>query len=335
VTQKISKQKMTPWKTDLSIARSRYLIGLNDSLLTIGSCFSQGIGKRLNENKFNVLINPFGTTYNPISIHHSLQLGIQNEMPKQEDYLIQGEVHYHYQFHSSLASLQQAELEKQLNQSIAQVNQFIKSTKFLIITYGSAWAFRRKDTNQWVNNCHKMPASNFYKELLSLETIRSSFQDLLLQLKTINPSLQIILTVSPVRHIKDTLELNAVSKSVLRLFCHQAVQDFGVDYFPAYEIMMDDLRDYRFYKEDQIHPTQQAEEYIWGKFVQKYGDANTLIFLETWKDIRSALNHRSSFPATRQHQAFLHSTLTKLEQVAKQVNVQKEINWVNAQLINK
>ncbi len=321
------------WKTDLILSSSLQPFGLDDSIFTIGSCFAETIGARFADNKFKALINPFGTLYNPISIHHSLRSAIQTEMPTYNDYLVNQEVHYNYHFHSTFSSLNKTELEEKIKQSLSSANQFLKASNYLIITYGSAFAYRRKETNELVANCHKMPSSNFSKELLSIDEITNSFAYIYQQLKSFNPDLKIILTVSPVRHLKDTHELNSVSKSTLRLICHQLVEKFNVDYFPAYEIMMDDLRDYRFYKIDRIHPTQEAEEYIWDKFSEKYFDQRIKDFLETWREIKTALEHRASYPSTVSHQVFLKSLLKKLEALKNQIDVDKEVTQVRSQLI--
>jgi hypothetical protein len=327
--------RIMKWKTDLILPPSSQPFGLSDSIFTIGSCFAETMGNHLVENKFNAMANPFGTLYNPISIHHSLKSAIQIEMPADHNYLTNQEVHYNYQFHSSFSSLDKIGLKEKIKQSLSSANQFLKSSNYLIITYGSAFAYRRKETNELVANCHKMPSSNFSKELLSIDELSNSFTNFYKQLKSFNPAFKIILTVSPVRHLKDTHELNSVSKSTLRLLCHQLVEKFGLDYFPAYEIMMDDLRDYRFYKTDRIHPTQEAEEYIWNKFAEKYFDQGTRDFLETWKEIKTALAHRPSYPSTTSHQTFLKSVMKKLEGVSTRVDISREINLVLSQQISK
>jgi lysophospholipase L1-like esterase len=323
---------MNDWKTDLNVKSADRPIHLNDPILTIGSCFSQAIGLHLNDNKFHVTNNPFGTVYSPLSIHHLLTLALRKRAISEEDFLVHQEVHYHYQFHSSFAGLSRQELAEQISRAVNKVNHFISTARFVIITYGTAWAYKRKDTAQWVANCHKVPSSYFSKELLSIDDMENSFDEIHSALKAVNPAIQIIVTVSPVRHLKDTIELNSVSKSTLRLFCHKLSQRSGVDYFPAYEIMMDDLRDYRFYQEDRIHPTNEAEEYIWQKFVQRYFESETKTFLSEWQEIRKAFAHRSLFPTTTHHQSFLKATLTKLQALQHIVNVDNEIALVKNQI---
>lgn len=326
---------MNDWKTDLNVKSADRPIHLNDPILTIGSCFSQAIGQHLSDNKFNVTINPFGTVYSPLSIHHLLKIALRKGEVSEEDFLVHQEVHYHYQFHSSFASLSRQELAKQISRAVNKVYHFINRARIVIITYGTAWAYKRKDTAQWVANCHKVPSTHFSKELLSIEAMEDSFDEIHSALKTINPAIQIIVTVSPVRHLKDTIELNSVSKSTLRLFCHKLSDRSGVDYFPAYEIMMDDLRDYRFYQEDRIHPTNEAEDYIWKKFVQRYFEPETKTFLNDWQEIKSALIHRPSFASLPHHQSFLKTTLTKLEALQFRADVRDEIAFVKNQIITR
>jgi hypothetical protein len=321
------------WKTDLVLAPSQQPIKLSDSIFTIGSCFAETMGRRFIKNKFKALVNPLGTIYNPLSIHHLLKSVMDVMMPPNSGYLVNQGIHYHYQYHSSFSALNNASLKDKIKKSLQASHDFLKTSNYLIITYGSAFGYIRLETDSLVANCHKMPSSHFSKQLIALEVIEDSFFHIHRSLKSFNPSLKIILTVSPVRHLKDTLELNSVSKSTLRLACHRLAEKFDVDYFPAFEIMMDDLRDYRFYKTDRIHPTEEAEEYIWAKFAEKYFDHTTNRFLEAWKEIETALAHRPSHPATASHQVFLKSTLKKLEELSHQVDVREEINLVRSQLV--
>src|SRR5690606_20279404 len=184
-----------------------------------------------------------------------------------------------------------------------------------------------------VANCHKMPSSGFDKRLISAEEIFNSFSSLYTRLQELNPGIRIILTVSPVRHIRDTLPFNQVSKSILRVACHQLAGTFkDVEYFPSYEIMMDDLRDYRFYKPDMIHPTEQAEDYIWEKFIESNLTIEAKKFVFQWKSIQTALQHKPFHVQSRGHQNFLKQTIHKLEQLSDIVNVDEEIAALKAQL---
>lgn len=325
---------MDAFRTILNVDRSAELISIEDQLFTIGSCFADTIGEQLIQNKFNVLKNPFGTTYNPLSIHNQLSYAIHNHLPAQHTFLQNQDVYLNYNFHSSLSALSHTALEKILADSIGKAHYFLKDAKWIMITYGTAWIYTRKDTGEIVANCHKVPANQFEKELCTQKRMLDSFEELYTKLKAFNPNLKIILTVSPVRHLKDTLELNSVSKSVLRLACHTITQQHAdVYYFPAYEILLDDLRDYRFYKPDMIHPSVEAEEYIWNKFCQMYFDDNTLAFLEKWKKIRLGLQHKPFHVTSSAHQTFLLGLLSQLNEVKDIVSVSEEMELVKSQLL--
>ncbi len=322
---------MNSWKTDLVVTPNSNQINHADEIITIGSCFSEIAGNYLASNKFSCVSNPFGTLYNPVSIHQLLKAAFEMGIPSSENYIQREDLFYHYQFHSSITDFNKALLEKKISTILTNVRDNILRSKFLIMTYGSAFAYETKDTGLIVANCHKMPTSLFQKKLLPIETIVQSFKNIIQILKQINPSIKIILTVSPVRHLKDSLELNSVSKSILRIACHQ-LQTSDVIYFPAYEIMMDDLRDYRFYKKDRIHPTEEAEEYILEKFSDQFFNLNTKTILAEWRSLQQALSHRPFNPSSTNHQIFLRNALDRLFRLREKINVAPEIKLIEQQL---
>jgi hypothetical protein len=325
---------MKSFRTDVSITPFTQPIGLKNKVFTVGSCFSEAMGTRLNRFKFSVLPNPFGTIYNPMAIHRAVQYAIYNESPPEHTYLQNREIYLNYDFHSEQSALAKSELKDRINNIIGSSHYFLKDANWLLITYGTAWVYSRKDTGEIVANCHKMPGDAFTKSLLSEKDIVDSFGTLHSMLMKLNPALKIILTLSPVRHIKDTLELNSVSKAVIRVACHAIIQKFrDVAYFPAYEIMMDDLRDYRFYKSDMLHPSEEAEDYIWEKFSDRYFSADTKMFINRWKSILAALSHKPFHPTSAAHQQFLLETLKKLEELKTLVNVEDEIATIKSQLL--
>ena len=324
---------MKLFRTPVPTEVSRHPLSLNDRILTIGSCFADAIGARLQAYKIRTRQNPFGTLYNPESIHKALHYALVNELPPAHTFLCNGDIHANYDFHSDFSSLNKNEVETGLKECIAIIHASLKETTAIIITYGTAWIYTRMDTGEVVANCHKMPASHFKRSLTAQKKILGSFDQLYIALKKVNPELRFILTVSPVRHIKDTLTGNAVSKSILRATCHSITETYPeAEYFPAYEIMMDELRDYRFYKADMIHPTEEAEEYIWEKFIESYFDARTLSFFEQWKKILNALRHRPFQPAARSSQQFYEDTLRKLEELKSVTDVEEEIARIKTQL---
>jgi hypothetical protein len=324
---------MKEFRTELIPVVSASRIRLKDTIFTIGSCFAGAIGDQMTENKFKVWNNQFGTVYNPTSIHHLLLFALENKLPSPESYLQNEGVHLNYNFHSLYSALNQQELENEIKTSITEANEFLKNTNRIIITHGTAFVYRSKSNNEVVANCHKVPSANFTKSLLTEKEIFDSFQKFYSKLKSINPNCKIILTVSPVRHLKDTLELNAVSKSILRLSCHSIVNQFSdVEYFPAYEILLDDLRDYRFYKTDRLHPTEEAIEYIWTKFVGAYFDRSSQQLIQDWKEIRRDLEHKPFHLESVNHQQFLKSVLVKLDKLNSIIDVSTEIQNVRSQI---
>lgn len=322
------------FRTEVQLTPAKTKITLADNLFTIGSCFSDTIGTKLTQHKFNVLVNPFGTNYNPYSIHKSLAYTIHNQPPSPHTYIESQGVIHNYDFHTSFSELQQRGIEKKITDAIGTAHYHVKNTHYILLTYGTAWVFERIDTGEIVANCHKVPAHHFKKSLLSQKKIIDSFDSLYKELKVFNPNCKIIATVSPVRHLKETLSLNSVSKAVLRVACQTIIETYAdVYYFPAFEIMMDDLRDYRFYKPDMLHPSEEAEEYIWNKFASCYFDKDTQQFIKQWSHIRTALSHKPFHPQTQAHQNFLRSTLQELQALRATVNVDAEIKFIESQLI--
>lgn len=321
------------FRTEVHISPSTNKINISEKILTAGSCFSDSIGKELIENKFNVLVNPFGTNFNPNSIHKTLRYAIHNQVVPEHTYLENKGVHANYDFHSSFSALTRIKVSESLKESIGTTHYFLKDSQWIFLTYGTAWVYERNDTGDIVANCHKVPASNFNKALLSQKKILESFKEFYTELKICNPTVNIILTVSPVRHIKDTLQLNSVSKSVLRLACQTITETYpDVYYFPSFEIMMDDLRDYRFYKSDMIHPSEEAERYIFDKFSTTYFDEDTLQFKKQWQPLRQAIKHKPFLPEAENHQQFLRKTLGQLESLQLKVDLSNEIRIIKSQL---
>lgn len=321
------------FRTEIENKTQSETIHISHSILTMGSCFSDVIGARLHDFKFKTHINPFGTTFNPISLHKLLHYALLNELPADHTYLTRELAEFNYDFHSSFTGSSQADVQKKIAEAIGFTHHTLKSCNWLVLTYGTSWVYTRNDSGEIVNNCHKIPGNQFSKELLSQKRILEDFATLHQQLKAFNPKASILLTVSPVRHTKDTLELNSVGKAILRLTCHTLVEQFSnVHYFPAFEIMNDDLRDYRFYKKDLIHPNEQAEDYIWEKFSERWFDAETKSFVKKWHTIQQALHHKPFNPGSEQHHNFLLQLKNTIEEVQTLVDVTKEIEQIEKQL---
>ncbi|WP_425391765.1 GSCFA domain-containing protein [Ekhidna sp.] len=316
------------FKFSFDIPGSKEKINLKDPILLIGSCFSNEVGEKLSQAKFKTISNPFGTIYNP----HSIFKLLENDSDKLNVIESQG-VYYHWDAHGAISGLTEEETSKRFENQVNQTQNFLKQARWLIITLGTAIIYEIDD-KKIVANCHKVPAKYFKKRFLTQKEIISKFESLHAYLKDINPKLQIIFTVSPVRHIKDGLVDNNRSKAILIDSIHQIVdQHDSISYFPSYEILIDELRDYRFYTEDMIHPSTQAIEYVWNRFVDTYCDEVTVKFLEEWKQIQSAINHRPFQPHSISHQSFLKTTLKKLEKLNEKVDVSVEIKQVKSQII--
>jgi hypothetical protein len=236
--------------------------------------------------------------------------------------------------HSKFFAREKSTLSALLDIQKLEVSNYLKSANYLIITLGTSFVYTYQKSNEVVANCHKVPQSEFTKNLLPLVEMSAAFQSAQKAIQKINPRLKILLTVSPVRHIKDGMEENSVSKALLRLFCNEAAtQNENVSYFPSFEIMMDDLRDYRFYKPDMIHPNEVAEEYIWDFFQEIYFGDSTKSHINDWQKILNALNHKPFNLESKSHQKFIQSTIEKLNQMSSLIDVSEEFEYFESQLI--
>ncbi len=320
-------------RTEIKISPSAVKISLQSQMVTIGSCFADIMGGRLLANKFSVLVNPFGVMYNPVSVNKILQATLRGSNLSQDLLWQQNGQWFHYDLHSDFFDESASQLLKRSNILLAQTGNFIKKADVLLLTLGTAFVYQLKANQAIVSNCHKAPANLFTKHLLSIAEVTKAIIDIYTSLVNLRPHLQVILTLSPVRHLKDGMTENQVSKSILRVACHQAsVECPQISYFPAYEIMLDDLRDYRFYKKDMIHPSEIAEDYIWEKFVQTYADKEAIEFMKEWEKITKALAHKPFHVTSAAHQTFLQQTREKLLKLSKLVNVRDELQQIEKEI---
>lgn len=310
-------------------------ISLSHRLFCVGSCFAQTMGQRWRVNKFIARVNPFGTLYNPVSVFRLMQYALNGQRPEATTYLERDGYHFNYDFHSDLHAPTREALQTQIDGILEQTRQFLSTTDWIVITWGSAFVYELQETNQVVANCHKMPASAFHRRLLSVEEIDDRFTQLKAQLEAVNPNAHYLFTVSPVRHLRDTLEQNTVSKATLRLAIERWRQRDSerTHYFPAYEIMLDELRDYRYYAADMLHPSPVAQDYLWQRLTDTYLDEEAQAFLVRWAKIRQALEHRPFHPSSPAHRKFLANTLDQLKQLRPLVDVHTEINRLEQQLL--
>ena len=323
--------KRNNFRTIVEIKPSEEKLSLQSKILTIGSCFSDTIGNQLINHKFAAVSNPLGTIFNPISIFKSLNFLLGKQQINENGYLQNNDIHFHYDFHSSFSALSKSALEIQINTRIEEHKKQLKNCNFIFITLGTALVYEHKELGEVVGNCHKVAAKRFSKRLLKVEEIITNFENVY---ANFSENTQFIFTVSPVRHLKETLEANSVSKSVLRLACDALAEKYGnVNYFAAYELLLDELRDYRFYSDDMLHPSNLAIQYIWERFQETFFNTDTIAFVEAWVKIRKDLNHRALQPKSAAHQQFLKSVERKLKAIAlhENISVSEEIAFLEKQ----
>lgn len=322
------------FRTEVSIDKFPFIINHKSTILLAGSCFADMIGAKMKFNKFNCLSNPFGNIYNPHSLFSLLKHSLENTLPEEDFYLENQGRWFNYHYHSEISGIDKNELKSKILSINETVAGFFKKTDYVILTLGTAFVYKLIENNSIVANCHKSPLKYFKKELLSPKEIIDDYNQLHQYLVSVNPDIKIIFTVSPVRHIKDTLPLNAVSKSILRTSIHYILESYSnTFYFPSYEIMLDDLRDYRFYKDDLIHPSTLAEDIIWEKFCSSSFDKETLDFISEWEKVSRAINHKAFHPESLEHQTFLKNTFIKLEALNKRADFAEEMRLLTERIV--
>ena len=271
------------------------LINHRKRVMMLGSCFSDNIGEKLQQACFNVEINPFGTLYNPASIACGID-DIINQRKFTVDDLMQvdGDNRWHsFSHHSSHSSVDAESMLIHLNEQIAQAYEALSEASALIITFGTAWVYELNKTGKVVANCHKLPANVFNRRLMSIDEIVKTWQGVINRVKAMNENISIVFTVSPIRHLRDGAHENQLSKSILLLAINHLVQqNENIIYFPAYEVMNDDLRDYRFYASDMTHPSDVAVNYIYDLFSQSFFDEDTIKLATECSKLSKRLQHR-------------------------------------------
>ena len=320
------------WSIDFPIPASSFPIAHQSKILSMGSCFAQTIGQKMIAAKFDCLVNPFGTIFNP----HSLELLLKaasSEVSFEESLICHRDgLYFHYDTHSDLWGETKTALLDKLNTKREETNLYLAQGTHLILTLGSAWVYDLEEART-VANCHKQPGKKFRKRLLSLEEMETRLSLLFDDFSSRYPDLKIILTLSPVRHIKDGISENQLSKSLLRVLCANLEKRIpSVSYFPAYEIMMDELRDYRFYQSDLIHPSEEAENYIWEKWQFTLFSEVTRSKVEELRKIKLELAHRPLNTTSDSHHKFLKKLIQKLERLNSEFDFSKEIIQVQKQL---
>ena len=304
------------FRTVLKPQKAPFDIDYKDSIMGIGSCFVDNIGARLAELQFTTLLNPFGIIYNPISIFENIEMLLSDNLISETDLHEHNGLWHSWQHHSKFSQPDKNITLLNLNESLSKARSFFKKSNKLIITLGTTHVYLEKKAGNIVANCHKVPPQYFDKKMLTVDEIVESFNNISNKLYAQNIENEIIITISPVRHIRDGIIENQKSKAVLLVAVDEICKKFkNVHYFPAYELVMDDLRDYRFYEADMIHPNSQAIDYIWEFFMDTYFTKSTYSITEEVKKINLMVQHRPLHPNTEGYQQFLKNLNEKIKTI--------------------
>lgn len=311
------------FRTNIQLKPQRNQIDYGATLFLIGSCFSENISKKLSYYKFQTVSNPFGILFNPAAIETCLTNIINEKIYTEKDVFQHNERWHCFEAHSDLSANSKKALLENLNSAVTQANKQLINASHIIITLGTAWIYRFIETDIIVGNCHKIPQKKFLKELLSVEEVLASLENICTLLKDINPEVNIIFTVSPVRHLKDGFVENTQSKAHLLAAIHQLTNAKNkLFYFPSYEIMLDDLRDYRFYTSDMLHPNDTAIAYIWEQFKQVWIHEKSTFIMKEVATIQKGLAHKPFNPTSTQHQLFLENLKQKIAQLKENNSIE-------------
>lgn len=298
----------------------RYQIDYQSNIVSIGSCFADNLAKKMAYHKFKIQSNPFGVLFHPLAIENVLNRCCNSIFFDDSDLFFYDELWHSFEVHSQYSNPDKSLIIKELNTKIQLFSETIPKATHLVITLGTAWVYREMEINKIVANCHKVPQQKFKKEILSTTIITKSLERIYNILKEKNPNLCIIFTISPVRHLKDGFIENQRSKANLFSALHDFLEDKNDSfYFPAYEVLMDELRDYRFYNDDLIHPSAQAITYIWGKFAQSFIHANAHSIMTEVAGIQASINHRPIHPTGKKHQLFIENLSQRIKKLQQKI----------------
>lgn len=325
---------MMKFLTDINIKPLQPFISYKDKLLLTGSCFTEHIGNYLKDIKFNVLQNPNGILFDPLSVCSSLISYIHNKQYTKKDLFYLNDCWHSWQHHSRFSNPDADECIKNINASQNTAHEFLRDVDWLIITLGSSFSYKLSDTSAHVANCHKAPAQNFIKHLCTIEEIVTALDSTIHQLFHFNNKLKIIFTISPVRHLRDGVVENNRSKARLIEAVHHLVNKFEkLYYFPAYELVIDVLRDYRFFDVDLAHPNYAATQFVLEKFSENCFSDATKKLSEEIKKLAIAANHKAFNPQSQQHKQFLQTHLEKTKNLQEQysyLDFSKELEYFSA-----
>jgi hypothetical protein len=298
-------------QTQLPLEIQSPLIDYSSKLVLLGSCFAENIAEKFSYYKFQNEVNPLGVLFHPIAILDLLTRAHENNPYSEKDIFFSNGCWQSFQSHSRLNSISQTEILDHLNKALKSTQDQLKNASHVILTFGTAWVYEHIQSKTIVANCHKKPQREFDKSILSVDALQDTFNSIISILKSFNPKVTVVFSISPVRHIKDGFVENNLSKAHLMTALHSVINtNENTCYFPSYELLMDELRDYRFYKEDMVHPNQIAIDYVWEKFQSIWIDADVNPIMQEVNQLQKGFAHKPFNPLAEEHAIFL-STLAK------------------------
>ena len=308
-------------QTQIPLEKVESCIDYNSRLVLLGSCFVENLGKKFDYFKFRQLQNPFGILFHPLAIEQLVSGAVRGETYSETDIFNLNGLWHCYDAHSDLSDTSQKELLEKLNGGLTSTRKHLESASHIIITLGTAWAYRHDETGGIVANCHKVPQKEFSKELVDIPEIIDSVQRIVKLVQSVNASVQLVFTVSPVRHLKDGFVENQRSKAHLIAALHRllttSIDTPNLSYFPSYEIVMDELRDYRFYERDMVHPNSLAIDYIWEKFKSVWISDTAYSIMDEVETVQRGISHRPFHPGSEQHGRFKKDLEKKITELKK------------------
>lgn len=308
------------FRTQIKFEKYNEKIDFSHKILFLGSCFTENIGKKFESNFFQTKINPFGVLYNPISISESLKILLEKRLFEQKDLFIHNNLWHSFFHHSSFSDNNINVCLDKINNNIVETSDFLNNSDFIFITFGTSWVYELSNSKQIVSNCHKLPDSHFNRKLLEVDEIVDKYKELILYLKSQNSKLKFYFTVSPIRHLKDGANGNQISKSILFLSINKLCNIFDFCfYFPSYEIVIDELRDYRFYTSDMVHISDAAIDYIWQKIIENIFENKTQMNIKLTEKLSRLLNHKVFDKNSSAYNNYILSVNKLVEQIKKEI----------------
>jgi hypothetical protein len=300
--------------------KAPFSITHKEKILLVGSCFTSNVGGQLEDLRFRVMHNPTGILFDPYSVTRHLRFALHQTRPEEKDWVRHDEVWHNFHFHTGFSTLHKSESVERVNRAIQETGVFLKKADILFVTLGSAYYYRLRETGEAIANCHRFPSAMFTKHLAETSDMEDEFVSLISEIRNVNPGLKVVFTVSPVRHSREGVVNNNRSKARLLEAVHSIVERMSdVFYFPAYEIVIDILRDYRFYDVDMVHPNYQATRYVFEQFKNVFFTEETLALCSRIQEVVTAYRHKPNFAETEAHRKFMAIHLEKIIRLEKEV----------------